>query len=181
MRRLALSLAALAFFLNPGFACTGQDEPEFNYGEAEMKAAVEGTWVVTVGADQITVQVAEGHEAQPNQIQAARPGGHFIRSAHACGNRTFVASANACIDSTSMPLDVTFLSGPDSYRNAVLSGGLTVASTSFSFGYFGLRLGSLSIEAGILPDGTVALAPSPSARDGGNPVTAGVSLVRTSK
>jgi hypothetical protein len=177
VRSLAIPLALLAFFLNPGLACT--DEPQFQYGEAEMKAAAEGTWVITLGNpsnDQITVQVVESSKAQADQIRAARGSREgFISSAFACGNRTFVASAHACIDESTMPLDVVFVSGPDTFKDASMSGGLAVHSLVFSQGDFYLYLGSLSVFASIAPDGTV------NTLSGGSNAASLVSLNRTAR
>jgi hypothetical protein len=36
-----------AFAMNPAFACSSSDGDEFEYGEAEMIAAVQGTWKLT--------------------------------------------------------------------------------------------------------------------------------------
>jgi hypothetical protein len=183
MRRLAMSLALVAFLVNPWFACTGQDEPEFTYGEAEMKAAVEGTWVLTLasgGANQeITLQVSESNKALPDQMQAMQKSQRsFVRSAAACGNRTFVSSAHACADSSSMPLAVSMVSGPDTYKDAEMSGSLMVGSLNFTRGELGLTLGSLRVFASISPDSTVV--GTPSAGDGATSMTV-VSLVRTTK
>jgi hypothetical protein len=191
MRSLVLSLAVVAFFLNPGVACTsGADEPEYKYGEAEMKSAVEGTWVLTLGTEgssanqQITVEVVQSSKAQPDQMQVmrgARTG--FIRSAAACGTRTFVASAQACIDSSQMPLDVIFVSGPDAYKGAATSGTLVVPSLVFSRGELNLDLGSVYVHAAIAPDGSVIGPVSAGDRgNGGSAVAVSVvSLVRTEK
>jgi hypothetical protein len=56
MRKLLWAVPIAAFFLNPGLACT--DEPEFQYGAAEMRAAVEGDWSFTIGPYQILSRVS---------------------------------------------------------------------------------------------------------------------------
>lgn len=185
MNRLAMSLAVLAFVFNPGFACTGEDEPAYQYGESEMKSAVEGTWVLSVrqpdgiAVEEITVAVVESSKAQPSQSQSsARLHSGLIRSAAACGTRTFVASAQACIDSSEMPLDVTFVAGPDNYENAPMSGQLAVHSLIFSLGHLQLTLGGLSVNAEIGPDGSVLSA---NGRQGDGTVVTVVSLARSPK
>jgi hypothetical protein len=164
MRRLALSLALLAFFLNPGIACVSSDDPDFKYGEAEMKAAVEGTWVLTLRStdgtlSETTLQIAETSKAQA-MMSPPGPGSHrtgVIRSAAACGTRTFVKSAGACIDMSEMPLDVTFVSGDPRFQGTALSGNLRITSLVFSQGTLNLGLGGVSVWASVAPDGTTSL------------------------
>jgi hypothetical protein len=185
MHRLAISMAVLAFFLNPGLACTsGSEEPEFQYGEAEMKSAVEGTWVLVVSrsstspTEEITLQLAESSKAQPDKMQVMRNGrAGLVRSAAACGTRTFVTSAHACADLSEMPLDVALVNGPADYKDAVMSGRLMVGSLIFTQGDFSLSLGALSVHAAVGPDGTVSTV---SAYEGSSAVSV-VSLTRTAK
>ena len=161
MHRLAIAVAALVFFLNPGFGCSSGQEDNYQYGEAEMKTAVEGTWVLTLGAsagspnEVITVRVAESSKAHADNTRTVNHRRGMIRAAAACGTRTLVASAHACIDSSEMPLDVTLVSGPDSYKAVPLSGNLAVHSLIFSQGSFGLSFGTLYVSADITPDGSV--------------------------
>ena len=182
MRRLTLSLALLAFFLNPGFACSPSDEPDFKYGEAEMKAAVEGTWLLTLRASdgtvsETTLQIAQSGTAQamlsPRGSGSSRTG--LIRSAAACGTRTFVKSAGACIDMSELPLDIAFVSGDPRFQGTALTGSLRIMSLIFTEGTLDLGLGGMSVWASVAPDGTTR---SPG---GGAGDTTVVSLVRTAK
>ena len=66
MRRLIWLIPLAAFFLNPSFACT--DEPQFQYGAEEMRAAVAGDWSVTITPDggtatQVTVHIDQSATA----------------------------------------------------------------------------------------------------------------------
>lgn len=185
MNRLTMSLAVVVFFLNPGIACTTGPEADYKYGEAEMRSAVEGTWALTLAASDVSsdtpiiLQVTESRDAQPDQIQAAKSGRGLIRHAAACGTRTFVASVQACIDSSEMPLDVELVSGPDAYKDAVMSGRLSVYSLLFSQGSLSFTLGDLHVSATIAPDGTVSGSLTAQTRNGGAvPV---LTLVRTAK
>src|SRR4051795_12742072 len=86
------------FFLTPTLACS--DEPQFQYGAAEMRAAVEGDWSLTITPDggtamQVTVHVEEAPTAL-GPTAARWPSRGFVRAAHACGTRTLVKSAGAC-------------------------------------------------------------------------------------
>jgi hypothetical protein len=182
MRRLALVLAVLGFFLNPGFACSPSDEPQFHYGEPEMKAAVEGTWLLTLRASdgtlsETTLQIAESSKAQA-WLSPTAPGGSYgtgvIRAAAACGSRTFVKAAGACTDGSEMPLDIVVTGGDPRFQGVSSSGGLSVPSTYFTQGMLSLKLGDFSVMFNIAPSGATSL-PS-----GGTMDTAVVSLVRTS-
>jgi hypothetical protein len=183
MHRLALSLALLTFFLNPGVACTSSEEPTFTFGEAEMRAAVEGTWLLTLRSSDgsfsdTTLQIAESSKAQA--FRTTTPSGHYrtgvIRSASACGSRTFVKSAGACTDLSDMPLDVTFVSGNPRFQNALLSGRFLVGDLTFVRGMMNLGLGDVSLGATVAPDGTAS--PLGGASSDGSTV---VSLMRTAR
>jgi hypothetical protein len=156
MRRL-LWLAPIAmFFLNPNVACV--DEPEFQYGAEEMRAAVEGDWSFTITptggtATELTVHIEQG--TAPATAQSS--GSAFVRAAHACGDRTLVKSAAACIDLTKMPLAVTYVSGDAAFASARLAGNFTVYGLTFGVGDLALDLGSYIFRAGVSADGTVTV------------------------
>jgi hypothetical protein len=163
MRRFALALALLTFFLNPGIACVSSDEPDFKYGEAEMKAAVEGTWLLTLrGTDgtvsETTLQIVQSGTAQA-MMSPSGSGSHrtgVIRAAAACGSRTFVKSAGACMDMSDMPLDVAFVSGDPRFQGAALSGSLRISSLIFTRGQLSLELADERLGATIAPDGVIS-------------------------
>jgi hypothetical protein len=145
------------FFLNPNFGC-GTDEPQFQYGGAEMQSAIAGTWTFSItptggAATEVTVQIDEADTAPGATAQASRRS--LIRAAYACGSRTLVKSANACIDISSMPLAITFVSGDPSLMSAQLTGVFTVAGTIFESGMLNLTLGPYSIMATVSSDGAV--------------------------
>jgi hypothetical protein len=160
MRRLAWAIPVALFLLDPSFAC-GPAEPQYQYGAAEMRAAVEGTWSFTILPDgattpvQVTVQIAQAASAPGAQARARGRG--LVRAAHACGNRTLVKSAAACIDSTTMPLEVRYLAGDASFATAALSGTFEVMSLVFETGSTRLELvlGDYHLESEISPGGTL--------------------------
>jgi hypothetical protein len=113
MRKLMWLVPIAAFFLNPNLACS--DEPQFQYGATEMRAAVEGDWSLTITpaggtAMPVTVHVEQAATA-PGPTAARRPLRGLVRAADACGTRTLVKGAGACTDATQMPLAVTYASG----------------------------------------------------------------------
>jgi hypothetical protein len=156
MRSLAF-VAAVAFFLvSPGFAC-GPAEPEWQYGAAEMRAAVEGDWALTItpasGAPlEYMIHLQQSATAPASAVRERRDG--LVRAAYACGGRTLVASASACVDTTRMPLDVTLAPGGPP-TTGTPSGEFSVMSTVFSRGFLSLKIGDYPVSAEIGPDGTV--------------------------
>jgi hypothetical protein len=157
MRRLIWVVPIVMFFLNPNVACV--DEPEFQYGAEEMRAAVEGDWSITLTPDggtatQVTVHVEQG--TAPATAQGS--GRALVRTAHACGTRTLVKGAGACSDISEMPLAVTYVSGDAAFSSATLRGNFSVLSLTFVVGELYLTLGSYQIHARVNEDGTVASA-----------------------
>jgi hypothetical protein len=161
MRRLSWLLAVAFFFLNPGFAC-GPAEPQFNYSAADMLAAVEGTWSFTImpegAANSVQVTVKVEQAAMAPGAQARAPARFvLVRTADACGVRTLVKSAGACVDLSEMPLTVTYLTGDSSFANAPLSGTFLVNGTDFAPANTDLELvlGGYHVHAQVFPDGTI--------------------------
>lgn len=156
MRHLWWLFPVAVFFLNPAFACSG--DPEFQYGAADMRAAVGGDWSLTITprdagvAMQVTVHVDQATTTGP--IGA---GGHsLVRAARACGSRTLVKAAGACVDVSEMPLAVTYLSGDASFAAATMSGKLEVFGLTFAQGDLELKIGGYQVLAQVQSDGSVA-------------------------
>ena len=159
MRKLFWLIPLLVFFLNPSFACT--DEPQFQYGADEMRAAVMGDWSVTITptggtATQVTVHIDQSATA-PATMASRAPGRAVVRAAHACGTRTLVKPAGACIDTSQMPLDVTYVSGA-SFTSGTLSGEFTVWGLTFGVGDLNLVLGPYRVTARVNADGSLGAA-----------------------
>jgi hypothetical protein len=160
MRNLLWLVPLAAFFLNPNLACS--DEPQFQYGAPEMRAAVEGDWSLTITpaggtAMQVTVHIQQSATALT--ATAARPPGHrLVREAQACGTRTLVKSAGACIDSTEMPLAVTYASGDSTFQSAQMSGQFLVNGLVFAMGDLYLTIGAYQLLVQVNADGTIGHA-----------------------
>jgi hypothetical protein len=157
MRRLIWLLPIFFFFINPNFGC-GTDEPQWQYGAAEMQAAIAGTWTFAITpaggtATEVTVQIDEADTAPGATARAPRRS--LLRAAHACGGRTLVKGAVACTDTSSMPLAITFVSGDPSLMSVQLSGVYRVTGTTFQVGRLELTIGPYSIAANVSSDGTV--------------------------
>ena len=158
MRSLLWVVPIAFFFLNPNLGCVGPDEPQFQYGAAEMQAAIAGTWTfsITPNGGPTTAVTVQLEEADKVPVATSQPSARsLIRAAHACGSRTLVKSAGACIDVSSMPLTITFVSGDPSLMNAPLSGAFRVSGTTFQSGLLDVTIGPYQISASVLPDGTV--------------------------
>jgi hypothetical protein len=155
MRSLLWVLLVAVFLLNPSFACV--DEPEFQFGAAEMRAVVEGDWSITIIAPpsgemvQATVHVEQA--AAPARAAVHTPGGALVRAAYAC-SRTLLKSAGACIESTQMPLAVTFVSGDASFANMEMSGNFNVWGLKFVVGDLDLVIGTRHVLIHVNADGT---------------------------
>lgn len=158
MRNLVWLLAVGFFLLNPNFACGG-GEPEFQYGATEMRRAVEGDWTLTITptggtATQVVVHVAQGSAVAASLAPRARRGG-LVGAVYACGTRTLVRSAGACIDVSQMPLAVSYVSGDASFASASMSGTFSVHSLVFASGELELRVGPYEILSEVNADGSL--------------------------
>lgn len=161
-RPWAFLAGAGAFLLNPTFAC-GSAEPDYQYGEAELRAAVEGDWALTVthgpgAALELSVRLQQRAEHTASARAPSAPAPSLLRSAHACGTRTLLAPAHACIDSTEMPLAVSLLAGGAGLESAALSGNFRVDSLVFDVGTLHLTLGELRVTAQLDAQGNVSSA-----------------------
>lgn len=101
-----LVIGLLAFVVNPGLGCSGDDGPGegsqaggFLFGREEMVAAVVGRWRF-VGEGVSKEVVLRAAEAPRKAL-----GPSFVRSAMACGGRTFYRSAAACVSLSRLHLD----------------------------------------------------------------------------
>jgi hypothetical protein len=164
MKSLAWIAAAAFFFVSPGFAC-GPAEPEFQYGAAEMRAAVEGNWTMTVTPDGEVAHTYSFRLVQQKAQTAAagKPRAGLVRAAYACGTRTLVASASACVDVTEMPLAVVDVQYA---TNSPPTATLEVPGLVFALGWLSLSIDGHAVSADLLPDGTVQ---SPTLTPNGQP------------
>ena len=119
MRKAVVTYLVTAFALvvNPFFAC--EVGGNFRYGMRDIRAALDGTWSATVysseGPKTVTFSIKPGRLEQH-----ARAG--LVASAVACGHRDLVASAEACIRTTNVPLIVVALDGTTSVGNLWIGG-----------------------------------------------------------
>jgi hypothetical protein len=176
MRKLIWLLFIGFFFLNPGAACS--DEPDFQYGAEEMRAAVVGDWSLTIAladAEPIAVTIHVDQAPTAPGATARAPGRSLVRAAHACGTRTLVKSAAACTDNSQMPLALDYVAGDASLATATMSGSLLVDGLTFTSGLLYLAIDRYRIDAEVKPDGAIV---SPYLEPGTTNPTATVTLRR---
>lgn len=164
VKRTVITVVALAVLvLNPVFGLLSDD---YDFGAPELRAAVEGTWQLTIASPSapprtITFTLAQG--AEPPDVHATRS---LVRPAAACGHRSLVKAASACIDSTNMSLDVTVIAGglPQARSGR---GMFVVGGTRFRSGDLRIDVGGVSLLATLTPAGEVVSASSyvPGERD----------------
>jgi len=147
---LAVTLGVAALVLNPWFGITSG----YDYGAAEMRAAIEGTWRLTLTPRdgprrEIMFRIAQG--AEPTQPHAST---NAVRSAAACGTRSLVRNAEACLDISRMPLEITVLDGETPVRDA--NGSFEVEGTTFNGGRLRVYIADVLVTGGITPSGEVA-------------------------
>ncbi len=109
LRKTALRawVFGLALVANPAYvtACSGHEgSDEFTYGEAELVGLLDD---VNATASWEFEGYALSLELEQQTGEATARAEGLVRSAHACGSRTFVKSAAACLDITEMPLEGT--------------------------------------------------------------------------
>ncbi len=135
---IAVIVAAAFLFLDPRALLGG-----YSYDERDLRTAIEGRWRLAASGEAIELTIRQAD----HEVHAHRSS--LVRSADACGSRTLVRSAHACIDDTRMPLDILLATGEH------VDGLFSVLGVDFRRG--GLRFvlpDGRAVEARILPAGT---------------------------
>jgi hypothetical protein len=147
----------IASVLNPAyFAGCGSDAegPHFQYGAQEMAEyalAANDSFDLSLHATsyRLDLEIEPTHDA----VQHAQQPSAFAATAYACGDRKLVASAAACIDSSSMAVagKFTLLRVADGASEVVASdvpvqGTLTIPSLILSGGWMDLKFDGGSIQ-----------------------------------
>lgn len=147
MKRLSIATLGLAaLILNPFYACS--TEREFRFSATAMRDAVEGTWTLELADRSYIFHIEQATEAKQQHSQRS-----MIGNAHACGNRTLVKSASACLDTSTMPVIVN-VSG------TMTDGTFMVHGTTFRKGDLVIEIAGQSIRADVMPDGTATVTGS---------------------
>jgi hypothetical protein len=146
------ALLVATVIINPLYACRGGAPASFTFGTDEVQAAVEGAWTLVVPATSTeparTVALQVEVSDKPARIAAAGSDG-LVASAYACGSRTLVRSAGACLDVTRVPLTVTVASGDVTTAR----GSLEIYGLRFDRGQLMLQLDAQPLTATLSPGG----------------------------
>jgi hypothetical protein len=145
-------LGFTAFVVNPAIGCSSSPD-EFNFGEAEMIAAVEGAWQVTfahsAGTSTFAITVERG--PAPGGPLSAPPG-----RTPQCGTRTFTRPAAACFPTSELALKVNVLDGNPPTDVTDGSGWYRIYNTRYVGGQMLLTFGSdLTVEVRLDPNDAV--------------------------
>ncbi|MEP6863077.1 MAG: hypothetical protein ABJE66_20795 [Deltaproteobacteria bacterium] len=138
---IGVAIVVVLVAVNPVFRMFVHD---YSYSETDIRHAVEGAWTVTPehGA-------AIHFTATERSMHAAREG--LIRSAGACGERSFVHTAGACMDFSTLDLAIT------STDITVEQATFRVIGLDFERGDLELLGGiKLRLRAQVAPDGRVS-------------------------
>ena len=138
---IGVAIVVVLVAVNPLFRMVVHD---FSYSETDMRHAVEGTWTLTPEHG-----VPIHFTATERSMHAARE--DLIRSAGACGERSFVHTAGACMDFSTLDL-------------AVASTDITVEEATFRVFGLDFEKGQLELLGGkrlrlraqVAPDGRVS-------------------------
>jgi hypothetical protein len=130
---LAVATAVSVLVLDP----MGLIGPDFEFDATHMRAAIEGTWKLTFTNEAgqtktIKLSIRQAGAAEQHGGRAA------VRESRACGNRTMVRSAAACVDSSSMPLEIVVLEGDAQ----AATGRFMVTGTTFTAGHLDINFGA---------------------------------------
>jgi hypothetical protein len=153
-RTCLLLFGTAAFLFNPAACATGGDQDNYQFGDAEMRMAVEGSWRVTVTPSTGTPNTFTVRLAQASGTASVRRSG-LVRPAMACGSRTLVRGAAACVDITTMPLTGQVIEGDERTRAASIKGEIMVAGLVFSQAELTVEIGSRKLLGQIWRDGKV--------------------------
>ena len=139
-RPLAWVLGFTAFVMNPAFGCSSSSpDADFQFGEKEMTAAVQGTWRLTYahpeGTGVVTFTVAPGPAS--NGGLASPPG-----LVPQCGNRTFTRPAAACSPTSQLRVIATVVDAEPPLDSVDGAGWFTTFGVQYSGGNLELTFGA---------------------------------------
>jgi len=99
------SLSAL-WLMNPVITACSQEEPEFSFGEEElldiMNEINETDWEIEEDSE---LRMVQFELSQEQAEQAAKTLFSMMNAAKACGTRSFLATAEACLDISSVAVE----------------------------------------------------------------------------
>ncbi len=160
LARRLLQTAAFALFAlgNPLYlvACSdagagsGPGADGYEYDQADMLAVASGLEVegpYSVGEYRISVQLPFSGERAERLTPSDALAPSFFARAHACGTRSFVAPAAACIDASELEMQATItVQRADEVVELKAAGNMRVASRRLTFASFDFAAESLHLS-----------------------------------
>ena len=143
---LSACVFVTAFAINP--MLLSGCRKSFDFGEAEVVALVDraakgGPYRLSSREGDVEVSFEVSQVVGEDKTGAAPRGTGVVRSALACGNRTFLRSAGACIDPTTVPVQGTMtvktVAGVVLLDRAPSTGALEVHGTSLASATLSLK------------------------------------------
>jgi hypothetical protein len=155
MRRLAIAglsimVGAAVLLLDP-MGVWEEDAPAFAFDDVDMRIAVEGSWELTLARNTQTRTLHFSVVQATQQVERVGRGRDLVRPANACSQRTLVRSAAACLDTTTMPLEIVALDP----EGVAIDGELHVFGHRWEHGRFALAIGDIFVDAEITPQGRI--------------------------
>ncbi|HSD88152.1 MAG TPA: hypothetical protein VLB44_11580 [Kofleriaceae bacterium] len=141
MRAVSYLIATAALILNPMAAC--EPQVHYDYGPAEIQAALAGRWTATVGTQTVTFEVDFG-KAERHSSRG------LVKSAAACSHRRWVSAAEACGDVTTVELKLVAIEGA-----APTDAQFMIGSTHFDSGHLSMHIDGAYVSAEIRANGTI--------------------------
>lgn len=110
-RTIVTCVFSAAFFVNPLLLSGCRSRPSFDFTEADLVADLAHAvsagpyrMSTTEGDVEVSFELVQS-VGEDKTSRADRPA--VVRSAHACGQRTLLRSAAACLETTTMPVEGT--------------------------------------------------------------------------
>lgn len=110
IKSLAGAVFLFALVVNPAYFGCGPTESEPNFGEAEMLQSLDaanetGTWDFEVDGVSYELTLSLMQVVGEDVIAVRHPQSMFASTAHACGSRSFLMSASACVTVTTLQVE----------------------------------------------------------------------------
>lgn len=131
----------LALVINPAYLGCAADEDETSFGEAEMLeslAAVNeaGSWRFSSDGARYELELSLTQSVGEDELAAGSAPALLASSAHACGSRTFMQSASACVTTSTLVVEgeLSLWRVEDDDTRTVLLDGKPVQGALIAFG-----------------------------------------------
>ena len=146
---VTIVVAAVAFLFSPYLI---YKQVAFQFDAADLRAAVHGTWRLELAPERGPASSITFSMEQAPSSAHVEHGRDWIRPASACDSRTLVRSAEACHDTTEMPLRLVAIAGD---RSLALAARLQVRGLTFERGLLDIEVAGRIVRAVLSSSGAV--------------------------